>query len=84
VTFGGLLLAVTWLAVKSQRRRPVTGSEAMVGMIAVAKTELAPRGKVLLQGELWDAASEEPVHEGEEAEVKAVSGLTLTVRPRRK
>jgi len=84
VTFGGLLLAVTWLAVKSQRRRPVTGSEAMVGMIAVAKTELAPRGKVLLQGELWDAASEEPIREGEEAEVEAVSGLTLTVRPHRK
>ncbi|MBI3810538.1 MAG: nodulation protein NfeD, partial [Nitrospirae bacterium] len=84
VTFGGLLLAVTWLAVKSQRRRPVTGSEGMIGTIAVAMTELAPRGKVLLQGEIWDAVSEEPIHEGEEAEVKAVAGLTLTVRPHRK
>jgi len=84
VTFGGLLLAVTWLAVKSQRRRPVTGSESMIGTIAVAMTELSPRGKVLLQGEIWDAVSEEPIHEGEESEVKAVAGLTLTVRPRRK
>lgn len=84
VTFGGLLLAVTWLAVQSHRHRPVTGVESMVGTIAVAKTELAPHGKVLLQGELWDAVSEEPIHEGEEAEVKAVSGLTLTVRPHRK
>ncbi len=84
VTFGGLLLAVTWLAVKSQRRRPVTGSEGMIGTIAVAMTELAPRGKVLLQGEIWDAVSEEPIHEGEESEVKAVAGLTLTVRPHRK
>src|SRR3989338_5334222 len=78
VTFGGLLLAVTWLAVKSQRRRPVTGVESMAGTIAVARTELAPHGKVLLQGELWDAVSEEPIHEGEEVEVKAVAGLTLT------
>lgn len=84
VTFGALLLAVTWLAVKSQMRRPVTGAESMVGTIAVAKTELAPRGKVLLQGEIWDAVSEEPIHEGEEAKVQAVSGLTLTVRPHRK
>jgi len=84
VTFGGFLLAITWLAVKSQMRRPVTGAESMVGSIAVAKTDLAPRGKVFLQGEIWDAVSEEPVREGEEAEVKAVAGLTLTVRPRRK
>ena len=84
VTFGGLLLGVTWLAVKSHRHRPVTGVESMVGTIAVARTELAPHGKVLLQGELWDAVSEEPIHEGEEAEVKAVSGLTLTVQPHRK
>lgn len=84
VTFGGLFLAVTWLAVKSHRRRPVTGVESMVGTIAVAKTELAPHGKVLLQGELWDAVSEEPIREGEEVEVKTVSGLTLTVQPHRK
>lgn len=84
VTFGGLLLAVTWLAVQSHRHRPVTGVESMVGTIAVARTELAPHGKVLLQGELWDAISEEPIHEGEEAEVTAVSGLTLTVQPHRK
>jgi membrane-bound serine protease (ClpP class) len=56
----------------------------MVGSIAVAKTDVAPRGKVFLQGELWDAVSEEPIQEGEEAEVKAVAGLTLTVGPRRK
>jgi membrane-bound serine protease (ClpP class) len=84
VTFGALLLTITWLAVKSQMRRPVTGAESMVGSIAVAKTDVAPRGKVFLQGELWDAVSEEPIQEGEEAEVKAVAGLTLTVGPRRK
>jgi membrane-bound serine protease (ClpP class) len=84
VTFGGLLLAVTWLAVQSQWRRPVTGVESMVGTIAHAKTDLAPRGKVFVQGEIWDAVSDEPIREGEEAEVKAIQGLTLTVRPHRK
>ncbi|TLY26531.1 MAG: hypothetical protein E6K64_01225 [Nitrospirae bacterium] len=84
VTFGALLMIVVWMAVKAQLRRPVTGSEGMVGSVAVAKTDLAPRGKVFLQGEIWDAVSEEPLREGEEAEVKAVAGLTLTVRPHRK
>src|SRR5437870_2308354 len=84
VTFVALLMIMVWMAVKAQLRRPVTGSEGMVGSIAVAKTDLAPRGKVLLQGEIWDAVSEEPIREGEEAEVKAVAGLTLTVRPHRK
>jgi len=84
VTFGGLLLAVTWLAVKSQRHRAVTGIEGMIGTIVVAKTDLALRGKVLMQGELWDAVGEEPIRAGDEAEVQAVAGLTLTVRPHRK
>jgi membrane-bound serine protease (ClpP class) len=84
VTAAAIMLAMTWLAVKAQRRRPVTGAEGMVGTIALAKTDLRPRGKVLLQGELWDAISEEPIREGEEAEVKAVAGLTLTVGPHRK
>src|SRR5437867_766766 len=84
VTFSALLMVVVGMAVKSQLRRPVTGPEGMVGSIAVAKTDLAPRGKVFLQGEIWEAVSEEPLREGEEAEVKAVAGLTLTVRPHRK
>lgn len=83
-TFGAALLAITWLAVKSQRHRPVTGVEGMIGTVAVAKTDVAPRGTVLLQGELWDAVSEEPIHAGDEVEVTTLSGLTLTVQPRRK
>jgi membrane-bound serine protease (ClpP class) len=84
VTFGAGLLLLTWMAVQTKRRASVTGVEGMLGAIAVAKTDVAPRGRVLLQGELWDAVSEEPIREGEEAEVKSVAGLTLRVRPHRK
>ncbi len=84
VVFAALFMGTIWMAVKAQRRRSVTGVDAMVGTIGVARTNLTPRGKVLLQGELWDAISEEPIRTGEEAEVKAVAGLTLTVGPRRK
>jgi len=84
VIVGALLMTLTWMAAQSQRRAAVTGAEAMIGTIALAKTDLDPRGRVFLQGETWEAVSDEPIREGEEAEVKAVSGLTLKVAPHRK
>jgi membrane-bound serine protease (ClpP class) len=84
VLVGAVLMSLTWIAVKTQRRGSVMGAEAMVGTIALAKTDVAPRGRVFVHGEIWDAVSDEPIREGEEARVKAVSGLTLTVAPHRK
>jgi len=81
---GAMLMTLTWMAVRTQRRAAVTGIEAMVGSIGVAKTDVAPRGRVFIQGEIWDAMSDEPIREGEEAQIKAVSGLTLKVAPHRK
>jgi membrane-bound serine protease (ClpP class) len=81
---GAILMSLTWIAVKTQRQGSVMGAEAMVGTIALAKTDVAPRGRVFVHGEIWDAVSDEPIREGEEARVKAVSGLTLTVAPHRK
>jgi membrane-bound serine protease (ClpP class) len=39
----------------------------------------APRGRVRLRGEIWNARSEEPLELGEEVRVEAVDGLTLVV-----
>jgi membrane-bound serine protease (ClpP class) len=75
---------VVGVAVKSQRRRPLTGVEGLVGRVATAKTDLLPRGKVLLQGETWDAVSSDEIREGEEAEVTGVDGLRLLVRKHRR
>ena len=77
-------MTLTWIAVRTQRRRSVTGAEGMVGTIALAKTDVAPRGRVFVHGEIWDAVSDEPIREGEEARIKGVSGLTLKVVPHRK
>ncbi len=84
VLVGALLMTLTWMAAKTQRRAAVTGAEGMIGTIALAKTDVAPRGRVFIHGEMWDAVSDEPIREGEEAKVKAVSGLTLKVAPHRK
>lgn len=42
-------------AFKAQRRRPASGAESLLGQPAIARSELNPHGKVLVQGELWDA-----------------------------
>jgi membrane-bound serine protease (ClpP class) len=75
---------VIWLAFTNSRRRPVTGMEGMIGEIGIATTDLAPHGQVTLHGEIWDAVSREPIKRGEEAVVRSVQGLTLTVAPPQK
>jgi membrane-bound serine protease (ClpP class) len=42
-------------ALRAQRRRPASGAESLLGQPAIARSELNPHGKVLVQGELWDA-----------------------------
>jgi membrane-bound serine protease (ClpP class) len=42
-------------AIKAQRQRPASGAESLLGQPAIARSELNPHGKVLVQGELWDA-----------------------------
>ena len=72
------LLVVAWRV----RRRPVrTGIEGLLHERGVARSALAPSGKVFVHGELWDAAAEQPVAAGESVEVVAVRGMTLAVRP---
>ena len=81
LTLGGLVGAVVWMAVKSGRSKPVTGAEAMIGTIGIAKTDLNPRGQITVQGEIWNAISQRPIRQGETAEVVSVDGLTVTVAP---
>ena len=71
------------LAVRSQFRKPSTGSEGMVGETGEAATDIDGKGKVFVLGELWDAASDRPVRKGEPVTVKAVRGMTLLVEPGR-
>jgi len=79
VLFFAVMLRYAW---RSQRAKTTTGVEGLIGAVAVAKTAIAPRGSVALQGELWDASSAESIAAGESVEVAAVEGLTLIVKRR--
>ncbi len=67
--------------VRAQKARIVTGSQAMVGQVTEARTDISPKGKVFLEGTLWNAVTDgEPVNKGELVRVVDVEGLTLHVR----
>ena len=45
-----------WFFVRwSRRRRPTVGAEAFVGRVAEVVEPLRPRGRVRIDGELWNA-----------------------------
>ena len=72
---------VLGMGIRAIRRQPTTGSEGMVGLIGVAKTPLTPNGKVLVQGELWDAICDSPQDAGDSIKIISLDGLTLHVQP---
>jgi membrane-bound serine protease (ClpP class) len=72
------VISVT-LVVKAQRRKPVTGSEGLIGSTGVAKTDIHLDGTVFLHGEIWLARSDEPISAGEEVVVVKVEDLRLKV-----
>ena len=84
VSFGALLLGLGTLALQAQRRPVAVGREAMIGAVVVVRRKLAPRGKVVVMGELWDAElrGAGTLEEGSEASVVSVDGLRLVVEPR--
>jgi membrane-bound serine protease (ClpP class) len=69
------------LVLRAHRSRVVTGTEAMVGEIGIARTSLGPDGKVFVHGELWNATARSDIAEGTRVRVREVSGLRVLVDP---
>ena len=67
--------------IRAQRRKVRTGPEALIDAVGVARSDLAPRGTVLLQGALWTAdAADGVIPAGEPVRVVRIHGLHLDVR----
>lgn len=81
-TFGVFTLWVSYLVVRSQRRKPSLGSEGLVGEIGEIRQRIANGhdGKLFINGEYWNAGSAETLEVGERAEVMTVNGIHVTVR----
>ena len=63
-------------------RKPVIGSEAMVGRCGKTTMPLTPDGYIQVNGELWHAfSSDANINEGEDIVVVELDRLTLCVAP---
>jgi membrane-bound serine protease (ClpP class) len=79
--FAAITIFLATLAFRARANKVVTGREALVGAIAVARTPLAPEGKVFINGEYWNAVSTHPVEAGAKVRVVSSEGFTLRVEP---
>ncbi len=78
---GGFFVAVAFLVMRAQTSRTATGTSGMVGEIALVKTPLSPRGKVMVYGEIWNAVAAVPIAAGASVRIVKADGLLLEVEP---
>jgi len=66
---------------RAYSKAPAVGSEALVGKVGVALTDVAREGQVMIEGEIWRARSlsGERIARGSRVRVAGVEGLTLLV-----
>lgn len=82
VTTVVIMVFVVRMALQSWNTTIVSGQEGMEGTTAVAIHDFENgRGRVRVLGEIWQAASEEPIRENDIVRVLEVRGLTLRVKP---
>ncbi|MBI3800122.1 MAG: nodulation protein NfeD [Deltaproteobacteria bacterium] len=80
LSVSAFMLFIGTLAVRTWRRKPVSGREGLIGESGEVRERLAPRGRVWLHGEHWTAESDEEIEVGQQVRVVSLSGLVLRVR----
>jgi membrane-bound serine protease (ClpP class) len=69
--------------VRAQRLPVKVGKETMIGKTGSALTEIDPSGgKILFEGEYWNAVSAVPVGTGQTVLIESIHGLTAKVAPK--
>jgi membrane-bound serine protease (ClpP class) len=75
-----MLVTMTML-VRSRRRAVVSGVEQMLDSTGSVIDWAEERGRVRVQGEIWQARATQRIGPGARVRVKAIEGLTLVVEP---
>lgn len=81
LAIAGVMTFILRFALKAQRQVVATGSEALVQETGTALTDIAPRGKVFVHGEYWDAVARQPIRQGQRVRICKVDRLLLEVEP---
>lgn len=83
VVTAAFFLFVVGAGLRAQRLPVRAGRETMIGRTAEVVSQVDERGgKVFVEGEYWNAFGEVAIEAGRLAEVVAVNGLTLKVKPK--
>ena len=78
--WGFFFLFIIAMGLRAQRLKPVTGSSAMIGKTGISIETLDPAGRVMLQGEIWNAVSVSgQINKDEKIRVVAINNLQLQV-----
>ncbi len=82
LTFSGILISITYLAIKTIRKKPVSGKEALINKIGNVVEDInLEGGKIFIEGEIWKAVADEFIPKGTKVIVTEKKGLTLKVKP---
>lgn len=78
----GMTVFLVRAVVRAHHRRAVSGKEGLVGAVGTARQAIAAgvEGKVFVHGEIWNAAAEDDIAQGDRVVVVKVDGLMLTVK----
>lgn len=81
IVMAAFFIFLIGIGLKAQTLKPATGAPAMVGLSGIAIENIAPKGRVKVNGEFWDALSEgEPIPAGSKIIVTSINQLQLTVK----
>lgn len=82
IALGVFFLIIVGAAARTRAMPKRSGSDALIGAVGIARTDLDPEGMVFLQGELWNGRSiAGPIAKGERVRVTALRGIHLDVAP---
>ena len=81
LVLGAFIFVRTWAVLPSMRRKKVTGSEGMIGMVGEVVDSTTPNLVVRVSGEYWKAkCCDGDIENGEEVEIVGIERLKLEVR----
>jgi membrane-bound serine protease (ClpP class) len=79
IPLGAITAFLMSIAYRARRNKVVTGIQGMIGETGVARSALAPAGKVWVHGAIWDAVAPVSLPQGAAVRVTDVDGLLLKV-----
>ncbi len=67
-----IFLFLIIIAIRAHAKKVFTGKEGLIGEIGVSQSDLTPKGKVFVHGELWNAEADENIPKGTDVKVVEV------------